>query len=227
MSGEFVPLSDLSGIAVARFITSDLVSLAYTIGFLIVVAGILITLYRILIQAISAVTLWTLFGLILAASYYYRADLQDVGRWLSANAIPAQTTSHGAVVAVVRTSEGELSINAEINGAAVTMAFDAHASLVMLTHDDAKAAGLPIELLRYTVDVETASGRARAAPVTLARMGIGGVVEQSVDALVAQPGRLKSSVLGMSFLDRLQHWEVRGDKLLLRQSGANPRRPRR
>ena len=108
---------------------------------------------------------------------------------------------------------------------AVTMAFDIHASLVVLTQNDAKAAGLPTELLRYTVDVETASGRARAAPVTLARMAIGSVVEHSVDALVAQPGRLKTSVLGKSFLDRLQHWEVRGDELLLRESIPNLRPP--
>jgi aspartyl protease family protein len=210
---------------VARFITSDFVSLAYTIGFLIVVAGILFTLYRILIQAISAVMLWMLFGLTLVASYYYRFDLQDLGRWVLAEANPTQTTSHGTTVEVVRTSEGKLSINAEINGAAVTMAFDGHARLVVLTQNDAKAAGLPTELLGYTVDVETASGRARAAPVTLARMAIGGVVEHSVDALVAQPGRLKSSILGMSFLDRLQHWEVRGDKLLLREASPNAPRP--
>jgi len=33
--------------------------------------------------------------------------------------------------------------------------------------------------------------------------------------LVAQPGQLKTSLLGMSFLNRLQSWEVRGDRLLL------------
>jgi aspartyl protease family protein len=32
---------------------------------------------------------------------------------------------------------------------------------------------------------------------------------------VAQPGQLKTSLLGMSFLNRLQRWEVRGDRLLL------------
>ena len=213
-----VPLSDFFGFAVASFITSDFVSLAYMIGFLIVAAGILFTLWRILIQAINAVTLWMLVALTLAASCYYRSDLRDVGRRVLANAIPAQTTSHGAAVAVVRTAEGDLSVNAEINGAAVTMAFDAHAGWVVLTQNDANAAGLPTELLRYTVDVETASGVARGAPVTLARMAIGGVAEHSVNALVTQPGRLKSSVLGRSFLERLQHWEVRGDKLLLREA---------
>jgi aspartyl protease family protein len=52
--------------------------------------------------------------------------------------------------------------------------------------------------------------------VTLDRLAIGGLVEHSVAALVAQPGQLKTSLLGMSFLNRLQSWEVRGDRLFLR-----------
>jgi aspartyl protease family protein len=38
----------------------------------------------------------------------------------------------------------------------------------------------------------------------------------SVPALIAQPGQLKVSLLGMSFLNRLQSWEVRGSKLMMR-----------
>ena len=41
-------------------------------------------------------------------------------------------------------------------------------------------------------------------------------VNASVPALVAQPGQLRSNLLGMSFLNRLESWEVRGDKLILR-----------
>jgi aspartyl protease family protein len=96
------------------------------------------------------------------------------------------------------------------------MVFDTGASSIVLTHDDAKAAGLPLELLDYTVNIDTANGRARAAKVTLDRIGIGSLVERSVDALVAQPGQLQTSLLGMSFLNRLQKWEVSGDRLFLR-----------
>ena len=72
------------------------------------------------------------------------------------------------------------------------------------------------EVLVYNINVDTANGRTRAAPVTLDRVAIGGLVERSVQALIAQPGQLKTSLLGMSFLNRLQSWEVRGDKLVLR-----------
>jgi aspartyl protease family protein len=36
--------------------------------------------------------------------------------------------------------------------------------------------------------------------------------------LVAQHGQLKTNLLGMSFLNRLASWEVRGDSLRMRGS---------
>ena len=71
-------------------------------------------------------------------------------------------------------------------------------------------------MLQYTANVDTANGRTRAAPVTLDRITVGSIVERSVPALIAQPGALRTNLLGMSFLNRLESWEVRGDKLLLR-----------
>ena len=95
------------------------------------------------------------------------------------------------------------------------MVLDTGASSVVLTQEAAKAAGLPLEVLNYSVNIETANGRARAAPVTLDRIAIGGHQERSVPALIAQPGQLRTNLLGMSFLNRLQSWQVRGDRLLL------------
>ena len=103
-----------------------------------------------------------------------------------------------------------------MNGTRVAMTLDTGASAVVLTHDAAKAAGLPLEMLNYTVPVDTANGRARAASVTLDRLAVGDIVERSVPALIAQPGQLRTSLLGMSFLNRLESWEVRGDRLMMR-----------
>jgi aspartyl protease family protein len=36
-----------------------------------------------------------------------------------------------------------------------------------------------------------------------------------VPALVVPHGQMKSNLLGMSFLDRMESWEVRADKLVL------------
>lgn len=73
-------------------------------------------------------------------------------------------------------------------------------SSVVLTQEAArKAAGLPIEVLNYTVNIDTANGRTRAAAVTLDRVVVGGLTERSVPALVAPLGQLKNNLLGMSF----------------------------
>jgi aspartyl protease family protein len=96
------------------------------------------------------------------------------------------------------------------------MVLDTGATSVVLTQDAAKAAGLPIEVLNYSINVDTANGRTRAAPVTLDRLAVGSLTEHAVPALVAQPGQLKNNLLGMSFMNRLESWEVRGDKLRLR-----------
>ena len=96
------------------------------------------------------------------------------------------------------------------------MVLDTGATSVVLTQETAKAAGLPIEVLNYTVNIDTANGRTRAAAVMLDRVAVGGLTERAVPALVVQAGHLKNNLLGMSFLNRLESWEVRGDRLRMR-----------
>lgn len=117
---------------------------------------------------------------------------------------------------IPRGNGGEFTLSATINGANVPMVIDTGATSVVLTWETAKALGLPLELLAYDVDVETAGGRARAARLTLDRLAVGKLVERSVPALVVPRGQMRTNLLGMSFLDRLESWEVRPEKLMLR-----------
>jgi clan AA aspartic protease (TIGR02281 family) len=117
---------------------------------------------------------------------------------------------------IARGNGGDFSLHAKINGINTPMVIDTGATWVVLTYETAKAAGIPLELLDYNVDLATANGHTRAARLTLDRLAIGNLVERSVPALVVPRGQMKTSLLGMSFLDRLESWEVRSDKLLLR-----------
>lgn len=119
-------------------------------------------------------------------------------------------------VQISRGQGGEFALQAKINGVAAPMVIDTGATSVVLTYETAKAAGLPLELLEYDVDLETASGHTKAARLTLDRLAIGKLVERSVPALVVPHGQMKTNLLGMSFLDRLESWEVRADSLMLR-----------
>jgi aspartyl protease family protein len=118
-------------------------------------------------------------------------------------------------VQITRGQGGEFALQARINGVPAPMVIDTGATSVVLTYETAKAAGLPLELLEYDVEVETAGGHTRAARLTLDRLAIGKLVERSVPALVVPHGQMKTNLLGMSFLDRLESWEVRADRLML------------
>ncbi|MGA3310653.1 MAG: TIGR02281 family clan AA aspartic protease [Xanthobacteraceae bacterium] len=197
--------------------SADFASLAYKIALLVFVGAMALVLFRErFAQALTAALLWVVLALILVIGYSYRFELRDVADRVMAELMPGHAITRGRTVEIARTSAGDFDVMAQINGARVPMVLDTGASSVVLTRDDAKAAGLPLEVLAYTANIDTANGRTRAAPVRLDHIAIGGLVERSVEALVAQPGQLKTSLLGMSFLNRLQSWEVRGDRLLLR-----------
>jgi aspartyl protease family protein len=167
-------------------------------------------------DVLEAALLWIVVALLLVLGYTYRFELRDVSEQVLAEFIPGHAVSKGRTVEIARSGSGSFSLAMQVNGARVPMVLDTGASSVVLTQEAAKAAGLPLEVLNYSVNVDTANGRARAAPVTLDRVSIGGITERSVPALIAQPGQLRMSLLGMSFLNRLESWEVRGERLLMR-----------
>jgi aspartyl protease family protein len=167
-------------------------------------------------QALAAALTWIAIGLVLLVGYTYRFELHGAADRVMAELVPGHVITHGRSVELARAAGGNFDVVAQINGARVAMILDTGASSVVLTREDARIAGLPLEVLSYSESIETANGRTRAAPITLDRIAVGGLVERSVQALVAQPGQLRTSLLGMSFLNRLQSWEVRGDRLLLR-----------
>ncbi|KIZ47670.1 MULTISPECIES: TIGR02281 family clan AA aspartic protease [Rhodopseudomonas] len=119
-------------------------------------------------------------------------------------------------VQIPRGHGGEFALRAKINGVSAPMVIDTGATSVVLTYETAMAAGLPLELLKFDVAVETAGGRTHAAKLSLDSLAIGRLVERSVPALVVPRGQMKTNLLGMSFLDRLESWEVRADRLRLR-----------
>src|ERR1043165_8138596 len=199
--------------------TGDVASLIYKIALLVFIGGAVLALFRDRIaEAFQAAMFWVVIGLLLAVGYTYRQDLRDVADRVLTELLPGRALSRGGTVEVTRGNRGEFQIVADINSARISTVYDTGASAVVLTQEAAKAAGLPLDFLNFSVPVETANGRTRAAPVTLDRVRIGGIEERQVPALIAQPGQLRTSLLGMSFLNRLKSSEVRGDRLLLRSN---------
>ena len=109
--------------------------------------------------------------------------------------------------------QGHVIVEAVINGASMRMLVDTGASLVTLTPEDARAAGISRGELVFNHRVSTANGSARMAQTTLREVRIGQLSVYDVPAAVME--NLNISLLGMSFLARLQSYEMRDGKLTI------------
>ncbi len=200
-------------------------SLTYQMPLLILVGAVAWSIVRGRIgEALLAALFWVLLAAVLAVGYTYRGPLIQVAERVVGQLIPGYTFNvPGAAltVEVTRGSDGDFAVRVGINDATVPMLLDTGASSVVLTLETARAAGLPVDFLKYDVPVDTANGRTKAAAVVLDRVTVGGIVERHVPALVAPAGMLRTPLLGMSFLSRLDSFEVRGDRLLLRGPGRD------
>ena len=124
---------------------------------------------------------------------------------VAAPASPAQRIAGNALV-YRADKHGQFWIDAVVNGASVRFMVDTGAFMVTLTPHDAAAAGISHGNLAYTVTTSTANGLARAAPVRLRELRIGQLALNDVQALVTD--NLHMSLLGMSFLKRLDRFEI-------------------
>ena len=202
---------------VAGFDDHQQLSLLYRLGLLILIGSSLAHLFKGRYGQIARIVLiWIGVIAVLALGYTYRFELGDVGNRVVAELVPGHATARGRTVELARTAAGDFHIATHVNGAKVPMVLDTGASTVMLTREAAVAAGLPVEMIKYNVNIDTANGRTSAAAAIIDRIAVGGITEHNVPALIAQPGTLKTSLLGMSFLSRLQSWEVRGNKVVMR-----------
>ena len=122
-----------------------------------------------------------------------------------------------AVITELKASDGgHFVVSANINGTSVTVLVDTGATVVALSYQDASDVGLRPGSLDYDVPVSTANGIANAARVKIDRISIDGIEVDDVEGLVMPDGALSGTLLGMSFLSRLDSFKVEDGVLFLR-----------
>lgn len=112
-------------------------------------------------------------------------------------------------------ADGHYYATAEVNGWPLDVMVDTGASMVALTYEDAERTGLRLNASDFTARVNTANGPAAVAPVVLDRVSIGGIEVRNVRAAVCERGRLDKTLLGMSFLSRLERVDISQGRLTL------------
>jgi aspartyl protease family protein len=168
-------------------------------------------------HGVSALLSWLAITLGLVGFYSYRYELQEVATRLLGELSPGRpvVTQNGEVT-VARRADGSFTVAGRVNDRDIRFIFDTGASTVVLTAEAALLLRLQPAPAEYSVPVLTANGRTMTAPVSLAQLAIGPIVERNVRALVARPGVLHENLLGMTFLERLASYEVRSNRLILR-----------
>ena len=164
-----------------------------------------------------------LLGVCVAGGYTYKSEMAELALRITSELMPPGETQSveprqagETAVRIRRRGDGHFVAKLKIGANSLNALVDTGASTVVLRAADAKAIGLDVERLSYTVPVQTANGIAYAAAVRLSQVAIGSLALDGVDALVARPGALKESLLGISFLRRLRSYEFSGDFLTLR-----------
>lgn len=173
--------------------------------------------------ALRHAAIWIGIFVILAIAYTFRSEVSHVARRVAVEAVPPgvgisfpEDAQGRRAVRIRRRADGHFSARGKINNATIELLVDTGASTVVLNPRDARSAGIDVQALNYTVPVNTANGTAFAAPVRLRSVAIGAIEIKDIEALVAKPGALTKSLLGMSFLRRLQSYEFSGDFLTLK-----------
>jgi aspartyl protease family protein len=199
--------------------TSSFASLVYFSALLLLIGGGAYSVfYGRFQEKLTSIAIWLGIVALLAIAYNYRGDIVRVVDRMFSIVTPDQdiTASIPNHVRIDRNAAGDFNVRVQVNGAALPMLIDTGASSVVLTLEAARAAGIPVDLLKYDITIETAKGRSHAAAVVIDQIRINNIVERRVPALIVRQGELRMSLLGMSFLQRLESFELRGKQMVLR-----------
>ncbi|HXG78468.1 MAG TPA: TIGR02281 family clan AA aspartic protease [Methyloceanibacter sp.] len=215
-------ISDRSGM-IAGVDATTFGYVAMLLALLVFVGGGMLGSYRGRVGSMArdAVT-WLALGLGLVTIYAYKDELMPIAARVVSELVPGsamtvEESSGGLTeVRIRKRLDGHFTAHTKVNGASIAMIVDTGASSIVLRPEDAKKAGIDVSKLTYRVPVLTANGRTIAARVRLDQVSIGPLDRKGVEALVASPGALSQSLLGMSFLSRLRSYEFSGDFLTLR-----------
>ena len=133
--------------------------------------------------------------------------------------VAASPTAHyatGVRAALVPMSrQGHFTADFRINGRSVRGLIDTGATYVAINKSTARQLGVSLTQSDFKYQVQTANGKTGAARVNLARMEIGAISVEDVEAFVLEDKALSSTLIGMSFMSKLQSYRVKNSSMEL------------
>lgn len=170
-------------------------------------------------EALRGAAIWFLAFVVLIALYTFLPDLNSLKNRLTAALVPGTLVAIGAPEGnrfmALRGRDDHFRLDGSIDGKPVSFIVDTGASVVAMDRAIAETIGIDTASLRFSQEVMTANGIARAAPIRLDTVRVGDIVRHDVPAAVTEGDGLGVALLGMSFLNTLTSFDFRGDRLIL------------
>jgi len=158
--------------------------------------------------AVQHAAIWVLIFLGATIAYGFKDQLASQLYPGTARSVDDRT------IALGRADDGHFYARVRVNGTAIRFMVDTGATNLVLSRQDANRIGLALDSLNFVLPTSTANGTVYGAGIVLKRVDLGGFVDTGVPAMV-NGGRMSTSLLGMSYLDRFRSFSVEGDTLLL------------
>ena len=175
-------------------------------------------------KGLKDLLIWVGILLVLVLGYSFRDDAKHIYQRIAGEMLPPGHTlsitddraTGQQAVRIRRQPNGHFAARTIVNGQTMMMLVDTGASSIVLKASDARTAGINVNQLNFKIPVRTANGVAYAAATKINAIAVGSITMYNMDVMVAKPGALSESLLGMNFLTRLRSYEFSGDFLTLR-----------
>jgi aspartyl protease family protein len=168
------------------------------------------------LETIKYLTVWLGIGLIILGIYSYRYQLANTMNIIGEEIIFFKSPErYAGSLTFPLNNKGHFMLEAIVEGVPIKFMLDTDATRVILTQADAKRLGLLVNGLSYTQPTGTAQGVVWSAPIRLQKIKIGSVSVSNVAASVSN-SELEQSLLGMSFLEKIEGYEVQKGVLILK-----------
>jgi aspartyl protease family protein len=197
---------------------TDLAYFINTMAFLAFVSvGVIIARRTGWRETARSIALWAAIAAGLVLVFAFKDELNTVWLRVRSGILPEEALTTGPHEAVLsRSADGHFYVVGDANGTRIRFLIDTGASDTVLSPADAKRIGIDTASLDFSRPYETANGVGLGAATTLSSLTIGPIVIDDMPVSVNQAD-MTASLLGMSFLRRLSSFEIRGDRLYLRE----------
>lgn len=158
---------------------------------------------------------WVGIFIVIIFFYSYRDNIKSSFSKFVSNVIPSKGIKNiDGSVTFSLSNNNHFMVDAFVNGVKVRFLLDTGATRVVLSYEDAKKIGFNVDSLKFSSPVQTANGITHTALINIEKIEIEHIMVSNIPASISK-NNLGTSLLGMSFLQKLKNYNISGSYITL------------